>query len=272
MMFKNQSKGMRRIGKLLLVLTLAAMVPLVGLAQAGASAADATSSATTPQNAPQAPQSGGQGSTGGGGAKRISALDLSTLTEAQRATYDSALTLYRQIEDAVLADLVAAGVVAQTDVDAYVTMRDASGSLGELDMTAWTAAQYKAYYEALQKTGDDRTAALNALVAAGQLTQAQANAINGANANDLWKNLAKNARTNSAIKTALGTLQQAEQTLRKTLRDAGINGLALGDAIGSLRPVGRGNGGPNAPGGQNGNRPTAQQEDDREDESESEDD
>ena len=268
-MFKNQGKGMRRIGKLLLVLTLAAMVPLAALTQTAASAADATSSATTPQSGPQASQGGAQGGTGGGGAKRINALDLSTLTEEQRATYDSALSLYRQIEDAVLADLVAAGAVAQTDVDAYVASRDASGSLGELDMTAWTAAQYKAYYEALQKTGDDRTAALDALVAAGQLTQAQANAINGANASDLWKSLAKNARTNSAIKTALGTLQQAEQTLRKTLRDAGIKGLALGDAIGSLRPKGRGNGGPS---GQNGNGPVARQDDDREDEGEDEDD
>lgn len=267
-MFNNHGKGIRRVGKLLLVLTLIAMLPLTGLAQAGASAADATSSATTPQNGPQTQQGGSQGGTGGG-AKRINALDLSTLTQEQRATYDSALTLYRQIEDAVLADLVAAAAVTQTDVDAYVAMRNASGSLGELDMSAWTAAQYKAYYEALQKTGDDRTAALNALVAAGQLTQTQADAINGTNASDLWENLAQNARTNSAIKTALGTLQQAEQTLRKTLRDAGINGLALGDAIGSLRPAGRGNGGP---AGQNGNGPVERRDDDREDEGEYEDD
>ena len=59
------------------------------------------------------------------------------------------------------------------------------------------------------------------------------------------------------------------RTRIKTLRDAGIKGLALGDAIGSLRPKGRGNGGPS---GQNGNGPVARQDDDREDEGEDEDD
>lgn len=268
-MLQKHGKGIRMMGRLLLVLTLAAMLPLAGLAQAAASAVDATASATMPQNGQQNQQGAMQGGPGGGASKRTGSLDLSTLTEEQRATYDSALTLYRQIEDAVLADLVAAATVTQADVDAYVAMRDAAGPLGELDMSAWTAAQYKAYYEALQKTGDDRTAALDALVTAGQLTQAQANAINGVNANDLWKTLAKNARTNSTIKTAMETLRLAEKTLRQTLRDAGINGLAVGDAVGSLRPAGRGNG---APAGQNGNAPVGRQDDDREDDDEYEDD
>ena len=52
----------------------------------------------------------------------------------------------------------------------------------------------------------DPTKYANNFVRCSQLTQAQANAINGAYASDLWKSLAKNARTNSAIKTALGTL------------------------------------------------------------------
>ena len=221
---KNNRKGMgRKTGALLLALTLAAMLPLTALAEAttDTAAADATGAATT-QAGSGMPQQG---------------MDMQidqTLTADQQTAYDAALALYRQIEDAVLADLVAAGSVTQTDVDTYTAQREVSGALDELDTTAWTAQQYKAYYEALQKTGEERTAAVQALADAGQLTQAQADALNGNGTNDLWQSLTSNVSTNTAVQTAVETLRQASQTLHKTLRDAGINGLAKSDSIGSL--------------------------------------
>lgn len=231
---KHNRKGMgRKTGALLLALTLAAMLPLMALAEAATdtAAADATGAATA-QTGGGMPQQGG-GMRGQGMGMQSS----QTLTADQQTAYDAALALYRQVEDAVLADLVATGTVTQADVDAYTAQREASGELDGLDgldTSTWTALQYKAYYEALQKTGEERTAAVQALADAGQLTQAQAEALTSNGTDGLWQRLTSNAGTNTAVQTAVETLHQASQTLRKTLRDAGINGLAKRDSIGSL--------------------------------------
>jgi hypothetical protein len=144
------------------------------------------------------------------------------LTDEQKAVYDKALALYREIEDAVLADLVAAGSVTQADVDAYKLMRDAAAELKALDTSAWTAKQLKAYYEALQLTGDARKAAMQALADAGQISQAVANALSGDQATNLWQTLQKSKGRDAAVKTALNTLAMARDAFVKTLRDAGI--------------------------------------------------
>jgi hypothetical protein len=89
------------------------------------------------------------------------------------------VALYEQVEDSVLADLVTASVVAQSDVIPTSPSARAA-SLAGLDQSAWTADQYKAFYEANAKTGDERTAAMQALADAGQLTQAQADALSRA--------------------------------------------------------------------------------------------
>lgn len=275
-----------RIGATLTALALALTLPVMAMAQTVAATADATGGATVQAgpstgnqpsmgNQPnRGNQSGAQNQPGSGSQPDMGiqpdTLDLSTLTEAQRTTYDNAIALYWQIEDAVLADLVASGTVAQADVDAYRALREGRQALAELDQSGWTAAQYKAYYEAMQQTGDARTAAMQALADAGQLTQAQANALAAQGEGNLWRTLEQNRATNSNIQTALRTLQQARQALNQTLRSAGISGLAAKDQLGSLaagnqRPEG------GAGGGGNGQRPTPTYGDDDNEEAENDD-
>ncbi|MEA4899618.1 MAG: hypothetical protein VB067_08795 [Christensenellaceae bacterium] len=155
-------------------------------------------------------------------------LDTGSLTDEQKAAYDSALSLYEQVEDAVLADLITAGIVNQADVDAYMAQRASCKSLAELDQSAWTAEQYKAFYEANAKSGDDRRAAMQDLADAGQLTQAQADALSAQGQSDLWIKIAQNANTNSTIQNAIATLRQARRTLNGSLRDAGMTNMGRG--------------------------------------------
>lgn len=216
---------------MVLALALAAMIPFAAFAETTTAATtpttDTTASATSPAQ---------QRNFGGNGHARGNnySLDTSTLTDEQKTAYDKAVTLYEQIEDAVLLDLVSANVVTQADVDSYTALRTAEKSLSDIDQSVWTAAQYKAYYEAVQKTGDERKTALQALADAGQLTQAQADALSAENQTDLWATISQNSSTNTAIQTALTTLRQAMQTLRSTLREAGISGVANGEQPGGF--------------------------------------
>jgi hypothetical protein len=233
-MFRNNGIPKAGKGLILLALVLAAIIPFSALATTAtdstSSTTDATTQATAPQQAGFGGNGGGPGGNGGNGGMQgfnngvnSNSADI-TLTDDQQATYDKAVTLYEQIEDAVLADLVSAGVVSQADVDSYTALRQAEKSMDELDQSTWTAAQYKAYYEATAKTGDERKAALQALADAGQLTQAQADAMSAENQTDLWSTISRNASTNSDIQTAMNTMQQARQTLNATLKEAGIQG------------------------------------------------
>ena len=212
-----------RKGSTLLAVALAAVIPFTGLAETASqetAPVDTTAGATIRTTMPE---QGGHGFAYGS----IS-LDTSALTEEQKSTYTSAVSLYEQVEDAVLSDLVTAGVVAQADVDNYIVLRAAEKSIASLDQSSWSAQQYKAYYEAKAKTGDDRTAAMQALVEAGQLTQAQADSLSAQGHSSLWTAVQKNAGTNSAIQTALSIMQQAKRTLSSTLKDVGITGLNKG--------------------------------------------
>ena len=172
MVNENNNQKMKRV-PVLLGLVLAISIPFTSLAetspQALATTADTTTSATVHV------QSLSRGSSG----RMIGDynVDTSSLTDEQKTAYESALALYEQVEDAVLSDLMAASIVAQADVDAYTALRAAQKSLSDLDQAAWSAEQYKAFYEANTKTGDKRKAAMQALADAGQLTQAQADAL-----------------------------------------------------------------------------------------------
>lgn len=205
-------KQMKKLSVALGALVLAMMLPMAAMAEAATTATEATAA-----TAAQTTTRGGRGYGKG--------TDISSLTDEQKATYEQALKLYEDVEDAVLNDLVASGAVAQADVDAYVQCRSDKKSLNELDQSGWTAEQYKAYYEANAKTGDERKAAMQALADAGQLTQEQANALSSTGTSDLWQKLLQNANTNSDIQTAMNTLRQASQTMSKTLKDAGIQGV-----------------------------------------------
>jgi hypothetical protein len=110
----------------------------------------------------------------------------------------------------------------------------------DFDPSGWTAQQYKAYYEANAKTGDERKAAMQALVEAGQLTQVQADALCAQAQGNLWATIQKNAGTNSAIQTALSTMRQAQRTLSSTLKKAGITDLSKGLIPGSFNGAGFG--------------------------------
>lgn len=248
-MIRVQAKRFFSKGFVWLALALAVMIPFAAFAQSdtGSTAADATSHATV---STQMQGNGGRGQFGvifGGGS-----MDTSSLTDEQKSTYDQAVALYEAVEDQVLADLVSEGVVTQTDADAYTALRSAKKSLASLDMSAWTAEQYKAYYEATQKTGDERTQAMQALADAGQITQAQADALSVQDQNDLWNTISQNASTNSAIQTALNTMRQAYQTYQETLRTAGI---AFSGKDGTRGDVQSGQN--NQSGTDGGNRPSA---------------
>jgi len=224
-----------RKGAALLAIALAAVIPFTGLAETVAQeTAPAASTAVATVRA-AAPGRGGHGFAYGS-----FSLDMSALTEEQKSAYTSAVSLYEQVEDAVLSDLAAAGVVAQSDVDSYIALRTAEKSIASLDQSSWTAQQYKAYYEANAKTGDERKAAMQALVEAGQLTQAQADALSAQGQSCLWAAIQKNAGTNSVIQTALSTMQQAQRTLSSTLKEAGITGMGKGLMPGSMNGDGFG--------------------------------
>ena len=215
----------------LLALVLAVAIPIAALAEAATqtTTADTTTANTATVMTGRMNGRGGMGGYGMGGmGLGCYGVDTSSFTEEQKTAYDRAVALYEQVEDSVLADLVTTGVVAQADVDTYVAQRASQKSLGELDQSAWTADQYKAFYEANAKTGDDRKAAMQALVDAGQLTQAQADALSVLGQSNLWTKVMQNADTNSAIQTALSTLRQARQTMNKSLSDAGITTMGKG--------------------------------------------
>lgn len=230
------TKGMkRRIALLALVLAMA--IPVAALAEAATqTAADPNTTTSNTQTADTGTAVSGR-MFGRGGAGECGmgdmglgyyGVDTSSFTEEQKTAYDSAVSMYEQVEDAVLQDLVTAGVVTQADADACIAQRSARKSLDEIDQTNWTAEQYKAYYEANAKTGDDRKAAMQALADAGQLTQDQADALSSLGQNDLWSKILQNADTNSAIQTALSTLRQARQTMNNSLSDAGITTMGKG--------------------------------------------
>ena len=218
-MAKEKAHQKMRNGAALLALVLAAVIPFAALAETTTQetpAAEVTARATVRA---AIPGRGGHSFASGG-----YRLDTSSLTEEQKAAHDSAVTLYEQVEDAVLSDLVTAGVVAQADADSYIALRAAKKSLQALDQSGWTAQQYKAYYEANAKTGDERKAAMQALAEAGQLTQDQADALSAQGESGLWAKILKNASTNSVIQTAVSTMRQARETLNSTLTEAGIAG------------------------------------------------
>ena len=212
----------------LLALVLAVAIPIAALAEAATqTTADTANTATAVYG--RMSGRGGMGGYGRGGmGLGCYGVDTSSFTEEQKTAYDSAVALYEQVEDSVLADLVTGGVVAQTDVERYIAQRAAQKSLDELDQSAWTAEQYKAFYEANAKTGDDRKAAMQALADAGQLTQAQANALSSLGQGDLWAKIIENADTNSTIQTAISTLRQARQMMNKSFSDAGITTMGKG--------------------------------------------
>ncbi len=237
MLNRNYSHRMKK-GAVLLALALAAMIPFAALAESP-TVGDVEATAGVTVRA-QMPGRGGRGFNMGGPGFVMGGycVDTSTLTDEQKAVYDSALALYEQVEDAVLSDLVAANVIAKEDADAYIAQRAVEKSLGSLDQTQWTAEQYKAFYEANAKTGDERKTAMQALADNGQLTQEQAAALSAQGQDGLWAKIAKNANTNSAIQTAMVTLRQARQHLNNTLQDAGITTMGRGIVFGGF-----GNGG-----------------------------
>jgi hypothetical protein len=220
---ENIHKRMKK-GAAFTALVLAAMIPLASMAESSTQSLLAAAAGNT-DTAVEAKAAGHGRLSRFAGSLHV---DVSQLTDEQKAAYDSAVALYEQVEDAVLTDLITANIVTQADVDEYIALRSAQKSLNELDQTNWTAKQYKDYYEANTKTGDERKAAMQALADAGQLTADQAKALSVQGETGLWAKIAQNASTNPAIQTAIGTMRQALATLNSTLRDAGIEGMGNG--------------------------------------------
>ena len=270
-MFRKTLRGILPIS---LAVIVAVLLPFSSLAETASVNSNTATDATTQATAPNAqdgngmentPSEGGKGmgnspaQAGNAPAMTDYTVDTSNLTDEQNTIYTQAVTLYEQVEDEVLSDLVTAGVVAQADVDTYTALRAAQKTLTDIDKTAWTAQQYKAYYEANAKTGDDRKTAMQALADSGLITQAQADALASENESSLWSTISKNAETNSEIQTALSTMRQAAQTMSETLKNAGINIAVNGNGPANGMNDGMGkqegnNGG--FGGGQNNNRNT----------------
>ncbi len=227
-MLHSKTMSWEKRATVFFALILAAILPVTAFAADATAGATATVSRAMPA----------QGQMGGNRGNQINGMvnvdSTTALTEEQQAVYNDALALYRGVEVEVLKDLVTAGVIAQQDMDDYVTRCEAQASMDELDTSNWTAAQYKAYYEAVQETGDALTEALQALVDAGQLTQAQADVLASRNSTNLWIKIRQNANTNSSIQTALTTMQQALVTFRSTLQNAGITGMSTVYGLGQM--------------------------------------
>ena len=85
---------------------------------------------------------------------------------------------------------------------------------------------------------------------AGQLTQAQADAISAQGQQTLWQTINQNATTNKTIQSAQNTLQQAKQTMNETLSEAGITVNSRDNGMNSNMP---GPGGNRQSMGDNGN-------------------
>jgi hypothetical protein len=245
-MLRKHFTGKAKRGATLVAVTMAVMIPFAAFAQTTTEAA-VTTDATTQATMQGRNMGGNGGMPGNNGAFSMGTVDTSTLTDEQKTVYEQALALYEGVEDQVLADLVAASVITQADVDTYTALRAAEKTVTDLDQSAWTAAQYKAYYEANAKTGDERKQAMQALADAGQMTQEQADALGAQGENDLWNTISANAGTNSAIQQALNTIQQARSTMQETLRNADITTSGFGGGMGD--GMGGGMGGNN----QNGN-------------------
>jgi len=145
-------------------------------------------------------------------------------TEEQAAAYDAALAVYQDAEVAVLNDLAAAGVVAQADVDAYVSARDAKASLDAIDKSGWTAEESKAFKAAQKMTGDERKAAFDSMAEQGLITSGQADALTAMGKAGLWQDIMKNQKDNADVQAALATMREARETFNQSLRDAGIRG------------------------------------------------
>lgn len=211
-----------------LALVLAMVIPMTVFAET----ADATASATMGPSGVMAGQANGNrtGDRPMDGRGRMNAdgqgiygLDTSTMTEAQKTAYDTAIAQYETTEDAVLAELVTAGKLTQEQVDAHKAHRAAQKMMGSIARATWTQAQSDALDDAYAKTGDERVQALQALVTAGQLTQEQADVLAAGEQSDLWQTAFQNDE-DTALETALDTMRAARDTMQDALRDAGILG------------------------------------------------
>ncbi len=170
---------------------------------------------------------------------------LSSLTEAQKTAYQQALTAYQAAEDEALAQLVGGGILTQGEADEYTAQRASQQALHELDQSQWTQEQGQAFMNAMQKTGEERAAALAALVTGGQLTQAQTDALTAQSAqnwDNLWAKLAN--LTDDVTRDTLDALEHAQLTFEQTLTRAGIQGKGHGFMIhmggmGNMGGIGR---------------------------------
>ena len=148
-MFRKTLRGILPIS---LAVIVAVLLPFSSLAETASVDSNTATDATTQATAPNAQGGNGmennssQGGKGMGNAPAQAGnapamtnytVDTSNLTDEQNTIYTQAVTLYEQVEDEVLSDLVTAGVVAQADVDTYTALRAAQKTLTDIDKTAW---------------------------------------------------------------------------------------------------------------------------------------
>lgn len=201
-MTKRLTKKLAALG---LALTL--MLALGGTVLAETEAADATSGATSKPAA-------------------------STLTDEEKtAARTAARTTYDAAVDAALAEIVAAGGLAQEAVDSYHALRDAERLVEKIDTSAWTAEQLAAFKKAVTRDKADESA-LADLVSQGMLTEADVAALKLAYGTHVTlSDLMHQVDTTKADPTLVTAITDARAAFGQALQDAGLMGVqGKGDA------------------------------------------
>lgn len=223
--------GIRRIATLGGALALAVALPLGALAEVAeptTPTAQAASQAASNMGIganPRMPQAPTLAARSGFGIRDFGiGTGTGNLTEAQKAAYQDALNAYVAAEDEQLANLVGAGVLTQDEADACKAQRANRQLLGEIDMSNWSSDQMTALKEAFAKPDEERAQALAALATVGQLTQAQADALNALadGQASVWQQIS--GQTDDATLDALDAMQHAQLSYMQALERAGIGG------------------------------------------------
>lgn len=219
---KMKNKAMKKLCAIGAALAIAITSGVTAFAQ---DAADAQPDAATTAQTDVARQAEGVLNRGGkqgmGMRMRVGEMNQSNLTDEQKQAMKDAQSTYDAAEDAILAEMVAAGALPQEIVDSYQAQRNAQQEIAAMDYSDWTLDQLSALRQAMGRSGVNDTV-LAGLVSQGALTEEQAETFRlayGESVN-VWGQLDTSKTTQGMITR----LQEARAAYQQALADAGIPG------------------------------------------------
>lgn len=223
---KMKNKGMKKLCAIGAALAIAITSGVTAFAEDAADAQpDAATSAQTDvarQAADVLNRGGRQGmGVGIGMPMRVGEMNQSNLTDEQKQAMKDAQSTYYAEEDAILAEMVAAGALTQEIVDSYQAQRGAQQEVAAMDYSDWTLDQLSALRQATGRNGVNETV-LAGLVSQGALTEEQAETFKlayGESVN-VWGQL----DTGKATQGMITRIQEARAAYQQALVDAGILG------------------------------------------------